>query len=264
MPCLQEIFRLADLMQWQTSRSLTFSFSLLLFSCRNAFLFRSCRCYTYYMFGGTILSINGTNRVSGMKAGPGEFYTVDLNTFTNPQIALGLLCHTKFWLFLQPERRRAYGEVLTVEKAVAIRSTLLRNLLEDIGDMEDEQHSIPLTNVDASVLRKVITYCDQYKGAPLDSSSAEPDSSPGKFSDLPDWDREFVSIPQEEIFALILAASYLDIKDLLDLGCFKVASMIEGKSVEQIRTMFNIQNVFTPEEEETIRKENEWVTDTTL
>ncbi|KAI9089655.1 hypothetical protein DFS34DRAFT_698228 [Phlyctochytrium arcticum] len=36
---------------------------------------------TYYLFGGTIVSMNGTNRVSGMKAGPGEFYAVDLNTF---------------------------------------------------------------------------------------------------------------------------------------------------------------------------------------
>jgi len=37
-----------------------------------------------------------------------------------------------------------------------------------------------------------------------------------------------------------------------------VASLIRGKSVEEIRKMFNIQNDFTPEEEERIRKENQW------
>ena len=34
--------------------------------------------------------------------------------------------------------------------------------------------------------------------------------------------------------------------------------MIKGKSPEEIRTTFNILNDFTPEEEEQIRRENEW------
>jgi S-phase kinase-associated protein 1 len=37
--------------------------------------------------------------------------------------------------------------------------------------------------------------------------------------------------------------------------------MIKGKSVEEIRKTFNIVNDFTPEEEEQIRKENEWCED---
>jgi len=71
-----------------------------------------------------------------------------------------------------------------------------------------------------------------------------------------------------------MAANYLNIKDLLDLTCAKVASMIKGKSPEQIREMFGIevslllnlglffttnqQNDFTPEEEAKIREENKW------
>ena len=51
------------------------------------------------------------------------------------------------------------------------------------------------------------------------------------------------------MFELILAANYLDIKMLLDLSCAKVASMIKGKSPEEIRKTFNIKNDFTPEEE---------------
>ena len=34
--------------------------------------------------------------------------------------------------------------------------------------------------------------------------------------------------------------------------------MIKGKSPEEIRKTFNIQNDFTPEEEDQIRRENEW------
>merc|ERR1719373_1205971 len=50
----------------------------------------------------------------------------------------------------------------------------------------------------------------------------------------------------------------MDVKPLLDLTCAKVASMIKGKSPEEIRRKFNIQNDFTPEEEEAVRQENKW------
>ena len=60
------------------------------------------------------------------------------------------------------------------------------------------------------------------------------------------------------LFELILAANYMDIKSLLDLTCAKVASMIKGKSPEQIRILFNITNDFSPEEEEAVREENKW------
>ncbi len=42
------------------------------------------------------------------------------------------------------------------------------------------------------------------------------------------------------------AANFMDIKPLLDLSCAKVASMLKGKTPEQIRKQFNIANDFTP------------------
>ena len=65
------------------------------------------------------------------------------------------------------------------------------------------------------------------------------------------------------LFCLVLfipaqAANYLNIKGLLDLTCQTVADMIKGKTPEEIRKTFNIKNDFTPEEEEEIRRENQW------
>jgi hypothetical protein len=54
------------------------------------------------------------------------------------------------------------------------------------------------------------------------------------------------------------AANYLHIKNLLDLTCQTVADMIKGKTPEEIRKTFNIKNDFTPEEEEEVRRENQW------
>ena len=39
---------------------------------------------------------------------------------------------------------------------------------------------------------------------------------------------------------------------------FLAANMIKGKTPEEIRRTFNIENDFSPEEEEQIRKENVW------
>ncbi|KAK9127817.1 hypothetical protein Syun_016614 [Stephania yunnanensis] len=54
------------------------------------------------------------------------------------------------------------------------------------------------------------------------------------------------------------AANYLDINGLLDLTCQAVADLLKGMSVEEVRKLFNIENDFTPEEEEAVRKENQW------
>ncbi len=44
-----------------------------------------------------------------------------------------------------------------------------------------------------------------------------------------------MDVDQELLFELILAANYMDIKPLLDLTCATVASMIKGKTPEEIR-----------------------------
>ena len=72
------------------------------------------------------------------------------------------------------------------------------------------------------------------------------------------WHAEYIDIPQEELFELVMAANYLDIKPLLELSCAKVASQIKNKSIQEIRKYFSIENDFTPEEEAQIAEENRW------
>jgi len=44
-----------------------------------------------------------------------------------------------------------------------------------------------------------------------------------------------MALKKQDVFALILAANYLDIKSLLHLGCVRIAAMIKGKSPEEIK-----------------------------
>ncbi|KAJ4794748.1 Skp1-related protein [Rhynchospora pubera] len=76
--------------------------------------------------------------------------------------------------------------------------------------------------------------------------------------DLEDWDKAFINIDNDTLFYLILAANYLDVAGLFDLACRAVADQIKGRHPEKIRRTFNIENDFSPEEEEEIRKECSW------
>ncbi|KIW51762.1 E3 ubiquitin ligase complex SCF subunit sconC [Exophiala xenobiotica] len=151
------------------------------------------------------------------------------------------------------------GEDISVDRDVAERSILIKNMVGDLGE-EAMDEAIPIPNVNAAVLKKVIEWCQHHKHDPPSSNEDDSDSRK-KTTDIEEWDQKFMQVDQEMLFEIILAANYLDIKALLDVGCKTVANMIKGKSPEEIRKTFNIQNDFTPEEEDQIRRENEWAED---
>ncbi|CAG8981603.1 hypothetical protein HYALB_00009482 [Hymenoscyphus albidus] len=151
------------------------------------------------------------------------------------------------------------NHTVQVERAVAERSMLIKNMLDDLGDAATE-NDIPIPNVTEAVLKKVIEWCEHHRNDPVASNDDDSDSRK-KTTDIDEWDQKFMQVDQEMLFEIILASNYLDIKPLLDVGCKTVANMIKGKSPEEIRKTFNITNDFTPEEEEQIRRENEWAED---
>ncbi|KAL2017134.1 hypothetical protein VTK56DRAFT_2556 [Thermocarpiscus australiensis] len=148
---------------------------------------------------------------------------------------------------------------IEVDRVVAERSLLIKNLIEDLGD-EAVNSPIPIPNVNDPVLRKVVEWCEHHRNDAVQSADDDSDNRK-KTTDIDEWDQKFMQVDQEMLFEIILAANYLDIKALLDVGCKTVANMIKGKSPEEIRKTFNITNDFTPEEEEQIRRENEWAED---
>jgi S-phase kinase-associated protein 1 len=134
------------------------------------------------------------------------------------------------------------GMEIKVAENVATLSGTVRDLIEDAGI----DNPIPLPNVTGQVLGKVLEYCTYHTEHPVEGD------------DLCPWDVDFFKVDQSALFELVLAANYMDIRPLLEAACKTIADMIKGKTPEQIRETFNIKNDFTPEEEEQVRKENEW------
>jgi len=153
------------------------------------------------------------------------------------------------------------SEVFDVEVDIAKASMTIKTMLEDLGMDEEDEEAIPLPNVSGAILKKVVEWATQHKDDPPPPAEDEDNKKEKRSDDIPAWDQEFLKVDQGTLFEIILAANYLDIKGLLDVGCKTVANMIKGKTPEEIRKMFNIKDDLTEEEKEQIRKENEWLAD---
>ncbi|MCO5570477.1 hypothetical protein L7F22_024199 [Adiantum nelumboides] len=157
--------------------------------------------------------------------------------------------------------RSVDDELFEVEKAVAFQSVLIKNMVEDTGSSV----VIPLSNVSGKILARIVEYCKFHVNASSSTSASASSAADSKSSaaavceeDIKAFDADFVKVDQHTLFDLILAANYLNIQGLLDLTCQIVADMIKSKTPEEIRRIFNIVNDFTPEEEEEVRRENQW------
>ena len=160
------------------------------------------------------------------------------------------------------------GSAFEVAKQVAAQSELVKVMLKPAQDEEEDdedsegenetKQEIPLPNVDAATLSKIVEFLNYHHHNGPSREIEKPLHSYNLCEVVDEWDANFIDIEHERLFELIVAANYMDIKSLLDLGCAKVATLIKGKSPEDIRRTFNIVNDFTPEEEARIREENRW------
>lgn len=67
-------------------------------------------------------------------------------------------------------------------------------------------------------LTQVLEYCEHHRGERLPTTDAESqDETRKRTTDISEWDQKFIAVDQEMLFEIILAANYLDIKPLLSV-----------------------------------------------
>ncbi|AEC05673.1 SKP1-like 16 [Arabidopsis thaliana] len=151
-------------------------------------------------------------------------------------------------------------ESFEVEEAVARKLKVIAHMIDD--DCADK--AIPLENVTGNILALVIEYCKKHVLDDVDDSDDSTEATSENVNEeakneLRTWDAEFMKeFDMETVMKLILAVNYLNVQDLLGLTCQTVADHMKDMSPEEVRELFNIENDYTPEEEDAIRKENAW------
>lgn len=122
----------------------------------------------------------------------------------------------------------------TVETKFAVIATLVKTTLQQ--DKTATEVRIP--GVLSSSLALVIEYMNHHKGTepPIIPKPLRSKEMKQVCSDP--WDAQYIDKigdVRQDLYDLILAANYLDIKSLLHLGCAKVASLIKGQPLEKIK-----------------------------
>jgi S-phase kinase-associated protein 1 len=103
---------------------------------------------------------------------------------------------------------------------------LIKNMMEDLGDAAMTQN-VPIPNVSTSisplphhgnfltsclsqvnesVLKKVIEWCEHHKNDPPVAADDDSDSRK-KTTDIEEWDQKFMQVDQEMLFEIILVSS---------------------------------------------------------
>ena len=133
------------------------------------------------------------------------------------------------------------GEVFEIDGKIATLSGLLVDFVNEDED-GDKDEPIPLANVTSDVMKKVIEWAEHHKDDPTQDKKEEEQ----RLDDIISvWDANFMKVDQGMLFSLILAANYLKIDGLLDLGCKTVANMVKGKTPDEIRVLFKIRTDLT-------------------
>lgn len=125
-----------------------------------------------------------------------------------------------------------------------------------LGESNSADTVVPLNDVNAKVLAKVLEFCAHHQNDQAPASDSDED----KKADItiPEWDAEFLKINQDMLYELTMAANYLDVRNLLDVTTKTIANMIKGKTPEEMRKIFNIKCDYTEAELEALKKENSW------
>ncbi|KAK1417306.1 hypothetical protein QVD17_26432 [Tagetes erecta] len=119
------------------------------------------------------------------------------------------------------------------------------------NDPDQSSHAVPIPNVDPQIEAAVNEFIKKH------DSTEEEDVRTEAMNEL----RSFIEreeIETSTLLVLVKYASEINNAGLLDVFCQRVADVIKDKSVEEVREIFNIENDFTPEEEQAIRDEHPW------
>lgn len=129
------------------------------------------------------------------------------------------------------------GQQLQVPSKDLEISNLIRMLSESMEEGENEE--IPLYNVSHSIFCKVLEFTSHYHKDPMKTIP-----KPLRDNHLPvqKWYTDYVASfgKDDSLYALLDAASYLDIEPLQDLVCARIASLIQGTECDELKTIFGL------------------------
>ncbi|CAO1401200.1 unnamed protein product [Diamesa tonsa] len=149
------------------------------------------------------------------------------------------------------------ADILVFDSKVAKLSGTIRLMFETLNIDENTNSNAPIPlEVSYEVLTKVMEWATEHQDEPQPTNE---EIKTKRDEVIQPFDQNFFDqMDLNLLYDLISASNYLDMPGLLYLATREIAYMIKGKSPEDIRAKFRIENDFSPVELQQIQKENEW------
>ena len=138
------------------------------------------------------------------------------------------------------------GKEFTLARKEIELSITIKGILDDCP----ENNVIPISSVKAETLGYVVEWCIHNYHHP---DPPIPEADKYRTDNITPWNAELMKRAQDRgihnLFQIVLAANYLDIKGMLDLGLKTIASLMKGKSSSEIKEQFKLPDDMKPSSE---------------
>merc|ERR1711964_504077 len=118
---------------------------------------------------------------------------------------------------------------------------IMSKLDQTTWKLDKSKKEIEISQVESATLTLIVEYLKQRYAYSKEKNEFPPEIVKPIRSDkmgkiAVDFEAEFIEkLTKGQIFKIILGANYMDIQSLLYLGCAKIATLIKGKSPEEIK-----------------------------
>jgi len=121
-----------------------------------------------------------------------------------------------------------------ISKRTACMSSVIRVMIE----FDNKETEIPLKEVTSDVMKKIVEFMKYHEHVEMPEIQKPIQHTNMKYLTT-EWDADFINVDNDLLFKLLSIANYLDIKPLLNLCSAKIATMIKGKTRQQIQEIFH-------------------------
>ncbi len=151
--------------------------------------------------------------------------------------------------------------IYELDITVATKSSYIEKTVSDLCQNGETELSLTFPHSHKSI-EKLIEYMTYYTQYPMPQPYKYVDGKTDWETQLCEWDKQFINFDNRfEFFEFFNLVNVVGMPSLMSLAAMTCAKQINGMTVEEMRSYFNVENDFTPEEEEELRKEFSWARD---
>lgn len=135
------------------------------------------------------------------------------------------------------------------EVFISLRQGFNSGLIKNIFLIDSEVKKIPLAFFDGETLTKIKEYLEHYDNLKPKEINIQIMTNNSLRNSVEEWDYNFINLSDKiKLIRILNASYYMDIHHLRQLAAAKIASLINGRTSEEITEDWNLNNDYNQED----------------